>query len=169
MRIVSVSVVAVVLLGCGASTEASAVSEAPSSTNTAAECAGGGCAMPDVDPGTEQRSVSGAPLAACGSSPTTGFYRDGRCTTGPDDHGVHVVCAEVTAGFLSFTSSRGNDLTTPRGSFAGLHEGDRWCLCASRWAEAYEAGVAPPVVLEATHARAAELIPRAALEEHALR
>lgn len=152
------------LAGCGAEAGApSAVSQAPVATTEST------CAMPDVDPGNEQRSVTGAALARCGSTLVTGFHRDGRCTTGPDDHGVHVVCAEVTEAFLSFTASRGNDLTTPRGSFPGLHAGDPWCLCASRWAEAYEAGVAPPVVLEATHERALDFVPRAALAQHARR
>ena len=125
--------------------------------------------MPSADPGNDERSVSGAALAACGSTQRTGFHRNGRCTTGPDDHGVHVVCARVTDEFLSFTANQGNDLTTPRGSFPGLREGDAWCLCASRWAEAYEAGVAPPVLLEATHERALDHLPRAALEQHAQR
>lgn len=136
---------------------------------TEADVASSSCPMPEVDPGTSQPNLDGGALALCGQAPRTGFLRDGRCTTGPDDHGVHVVCAEVTDAFLSFTAAAGNDLTTPRGSFPGLHEGDRWCLCASRWAEAHAAGVAPPVVLEATHARALELIPREALERHALR
>jgi uncharacterized protein (DUF2237 family) len=160
----------IVLPGCGANTGAppaapqeSALSQGPRAAEANA------CAMPDVDPGNEQRSVTGATLARCGSTLITGFHRDGRCTTGTDDHGVHVVCAEVTEAFLSFTASRGNDLTTPRGSFPGLHAGDPWCLCASRWAEAYEAGVAPPVVLEATHERALDFVPRAALTQHALR
>jgi uncharacterized protein (DUF2237 family) len=89
----------------------------------------------------------------------TGVYRDGRCETGPDDAGVHVVCGEVTEAFLAFTRERGNDLVTRQGSFPGLRPGDRWCLCAARWAEADAAGVAPPVVLEATHEKALEAIP----------
>jgi uncharacterized protein (DUF2237 family) len=151
------------LAGCGAGPASAAMSQEPVDTTENA------CAMPDVDPGNAQRSVTGAALAPCGSTLVTGFHRNGRCTTGPDDHGAHVVCAQVTSAFLSFTASRGNDLTTPRGSFPGLHEGDHWCLCASRWAEAYEAGVAPPVVLEATHERALEHLPRAAIEQHARR
>jgi uncharacterized protein (DUF2237 family) len=115
------------------------------------------------------RNVLGTPLAVCSLAPQTGFYRDGRCATGPDDRGVHVVCAEVTRAFLDFTGARGNDLVTPvPGRFPGLRPGDRWCLCAARWEEARVAGVAPPVVLEATEARALDFIPRAALEAHAL-
>jgi uncharacterized protein (DUF2237 family) len=115
----------------------------------------------------EARSVIGTPLASCGGAPVTGWRRDGRCDTGPEDTGVHVVCAEVDEAFLRFTASRGNDLVTPRGGFVGLHPGDRWCLCASRWAEALEAGVAPPVVLEATHARALDFAPLDELRRHA--
>jgi uncharacterized protein (DUF2237 family) len=96
-------------------------------------------------------NVLGGPLQACPSRHRTGFYRDGYCNTGADDHGVHVVCARVTDAFLEFSKNRGNDLVTPRGGFPGLKDGDGWCLCASRWQEAHEAGVAPPVVLEATH------------------
>ena len=99
----------------------------------------------------------------------TGVYRDGRCATGPDDVGVHVVCAKVTDEFLRFTVARGNDLVTPARGFPGLRAGDRWCLCAARWAEAEAAGVAPPVVLEATEARALRTIPRRDLDARALR
>jgi uncharacterized protein (DUF2237 family) len=100
------------------------------------------------------RNVLGEALQPCPSRHRTGFYRDGYCNTGADDHGVHVVCAKVTDAFLQFSKARGNDLVTPRGGFPGLRDGDGWCLCASRWQEAHEAGVAPPVVLEATHAAA---------------
>lgn len=97
-------------------------------------------------------NVLGTPLISCGSNKPTGFYRDGYCASGPDDHGVHVVCAEVTKEFLEFSKSKGNDLITPRpdSDFLGLVPGDRWCLCAKRWHEAFTAGAAPPVVLEAT-------------------
>ncbi|MCA9257534.1 MAG: DUF2237 domain-containing protein, partial [Phycisphaerales bacterium] len=90
-------------------------------------------------------NVLGGPLATCGESPMTGFYRDGCCNTGPDDLGVHSVCVQVTAEFLAFSKSRGNDLSTPnpQWGFPGLKPGDRWCLCAARWAEAYAAGAAP--------------------------
>ena len=98
-------------------------------------------------------NVLGDELISCGSTKPTGFYRDGFCATGPDDHGVHVICAEVTKAFLDYSKSRGNDLITPHPEydFKGLVPGDRWCLCAKRWQEAFEAGVAPPVVLESTH------------------
>lgn len=103
-------------------------------------------------------NVLGGPLEPCGNDPVTGFYRDGCCNTGPEDMGVHVVCSRVTEEFLAFSKQRGNDLTTPQPAvgFAGLEPGDRWCLCAERWQEALEAGVAPHVVLEATHIRALE-------------
>ena len=96
-------------------------------------------------------NVLGAPLQPCPSAHQTGFYRDGFCNTGADDAGLHVVCARVTDDFLSYSRSQGNDLVTPRGGFPGLRPGDGWCLCARRWQEAFEAGVAPPVVLESTH------------------
>jgi len=114
-------------------------------------------------------SVSGAPLQTCSRAPLTGYFRDGLCRTGPTDRGVHVVCAEVDAGFLAFTAAQGNDLSTPSsgGGFPGLRPGDRWCLCAARWAEAEAAGHAPPVILEATHAAATRIVPRTTLENHA--
>jgi uncharacterized protein (DUF2237 family) len=116
------------------------------------------------------KSVLGAPLASCGTAPLTGWFRDGRCDTGPTDSGVHVVCAAVTQEFLTFSRGRGNDLVTPHAAsgFPGLRPGDRWCLCAERWREAREAGVAPPVVPEATHARALEFVPLQSLEAHRL-
>jgi uncharacterized protein (DUF2237 family) len=100
----------------------------------------------------------------------TGFYRDGFCSTGANDQGVHVVCAEVTEAFLAFTKSQGNDLSTPAPmyGFPGLKPGDKWCLCASRWKEAFDAGVAPPVDLAATHARALEYVTLDELKQHAL-
>lgn len=105
------------------------------------------------------RNVLGETLAACSHEPLTGFYRDGCCNTGPEDMGAHVVCAVVTERFLAFSRERGNDLATPRPQFRfpGLKEGDRWCLCAARWQEAFEAGVAPRVVLAATHERALDI------------
>jgi len=105
-------------------------------------------------------NVLGGDLEPCSMSPLTGFYRDGCCNTGAEDVGVHTVCTRVTTEFLEFSKSRGNDLSTPRpaSGFAGLAEGDRWCLCASRWQEALEAGVAPPVVLGATHASTLEWV-----------
>ena len=102
------------------------------------------------------QNVLGGPLQACCFSPLTGYFRDGWCHTADEDRGSHVICARVTAEFLAFSRSRGNDLETPVPAyrFAGLKPGDRWCLCALRWREALAAGVAPPVVLEATHVRA---------------
>jgi uncharacterized protein (DUF2237 family) len=118
--------------------------------------------------GTKARNALGESLQACCTDPMTGFYRDGHCHTGPDDRGVHVVCAVMTEEFLSYTKAQGNDLSTPRPQydFPGLKPGDGWCLCAARWLEAYEAGVAPPVKLEATHAKALDIIPREALAAH---
>jgi uncharacterized protein (DUF2237 family) len=114
-------------------------------------------------------NVLGSELVLCGTDPLTGFYRDGCCHTGPDDAGVHVVCAVVTAEFLAFSKERGNDLVTPmpQYGFPGLVPGDRWCLCAARWAEALEAGVAPPVVLDATHVRALDWVSLDDLRRHA--
>lgn len=119
---------------------------------------------------SEASNVVGGPLEPCSTDPLTGFYRDGCCRTGGEDMGVHVICAEMTEGFLSFSRERGNDLTTPRPEwgFPGLRPGDRWCLCASRWAEALEAGLAPPVVLAATHPSALEFASGADLRAHAL-
>jgi uncharacterized protein len=99
------------------------------------------------------RNVFGEPLEVCSLSPTTGFYRDGCCNTGAEDVGSHTVCAVMTAAFLEFSKSRGNDLSTPMPEFGfpGLQPGDRWCLCASRWQEALDANQAPPVALRATH------------------
>lgn len=113
-------------------------------------------------------NVLGTELEPCGLEPRTGFFRDGCCRTGPDDDGVHVVCAVVTAEFLAFSRAQGNDLITPapQWGFPGLRPGDRWCLCASRWAEALEAGVAPPVVLAATHARALDWVSLDDLRRH---
>ena len=112
----------------------------------------------------------GTPLQACSFDPVTGFFRDGCCNTNAQDQGVHVVCAQVTTAFLNHSLAMGNDLITPRpeARFRGLKPGDRWCLCANRWKEARDAGCAPPVCLEATHANALELIPLDELLRHAL-
>ena len=109
---------------------------------------------------TLARNVLGTALVPCSYDPLTGYYRDGCCHTDAHDHGSHVVCAKVTQAFLDFSLQKGNDLITPRPDyrFAGLKAGDRWCLCAMRWTEALEAGVAPPVVLECTHAKALEFV-----------
>ncbi len=115
-------------------------------------------------------NVLGEPLQPCCESPATGFYRDGQCRTGPDDLGRHVVCASVSLAFLTFSRDRGNDLMTPvpEYGFPGLKSGDCWCLCAGRWREALEAGVAPPVRLTATHSAALEQISLDDLKRHAL-
>jgi uncharacterized protein (DUF2237 family) len=115
------------------------------------------------------RNVDGGALSTCGTSPMTGAYRDGRCATGPNDAGVHVVCARVTPEFLAFTRERGNDLVTRRGGFPGLRPGDKWCLCGARWAEAEKAGVAPPVDLAATEEQALGFVSRETLARHALK
>lgn len=109
-------------------------------------------------PGKTHHNVFGEPVATCSVSPLTGFYRTGSCLTGPDDPGCHAVCAVMTEEFLAFSKARGNDLSTPRPEFGfpGLESGDRWCLCAARWQEAFEAGAAPRVALRATHERALE-------------
>ena len=116
-------------------------------------------------------NVFGQPLELCCDSPKTGFYRDGFCNTGSIDLGTHVVCAKMTKEFLDYTKSKGNDLSTsnPIYDFPGLKPGDCWCLCALRWKEAYEAGVAPKVKLEATHDKALEYLTMDQLIEKALR
>jgi uncharacterized protein (DUF2237 family) len=115
-------------------------------------------------------NVLGEPLQECGTDPVTGFYRDGCCTSGPEDLGSHTVCAVVTADFLAHQASVGNDLITPRPeyNFPGLEPGDRWCVVAARWLQAYHAGAAAPVVLASTHARTLDTIPLTALREHAV-
>ena len=117
----------------------------------------------------KDKNVLGGALNACSYAPLTGFFRDGCCRTDGEDLGTHVVCTKVTAEFLAFSAGRGNDLSTPRPEyrFAGLKAGDRWCLCATRWVEALEAGVAPPVVLEATHARVLDFVSLEILKRHA--
>ena len=119
-------------------------------------------------PSTLAKNILGTELTPCGRDPVTGFYRDGSCKTGPYDSGTHTVCAVVTEAFLRFTRSRGNDLSTPRPEygFPGLKPGQRWCLCAARWLEAFQAGVAPPVVLEATNEKTLSIVPIEALKKH---
>lgn len=118
----------------------------------------------------EALNVLGTQLQTCSIEPLTGWFRDGCCRTGKGDHGVHVICARVSERFLEFSKLRGNDLSTPRPEhgFPGLKAGDRWCLCAQRWAEAFEAGFAPQVVLEATHESALEFADLADLKKHAV-
>ena len=126
--------------------------------------------MADLQNADAQLNVLGEPLQSCCTDPMTGFYRSGSCETGPQDFGAHVVCAEVNAEFLAFSKSRGNDLSTPQPDFGfpGLKPGDRWCLCAARWVEAMEAGMAPPVKLTATHERVLKFISFEVLKQHAL-
>lgn len=114
------------------------------------------------------QNVLGGRLQSCCVAPMTGFYRDGYCRTGPHDYGLHIVCAEMTEEFLVFSQQRGNDLSTPRPEyeFPGLKPGDRWCLCVERWKEAYNAGFAPHVILEATSASALEFVTLEQLEEY---
>lgn len=114
-------------------------------------------------------NVSGGDLAPCSTAPMTGFFRDGCCNTGPMDGGVHTVCAVMTAEFLANSKYLGNDLSTPRPEygFAGLKPGDRWCLCAARFLQAHEEGVAPQVHLDATHVRTLDIVPLHVLQRYA--
>ena len=120
-------------------------------------------------PSAKAKNVLGTELQVCSTDPMTGFYRDGCCNSGGQDVGLHVVCAEMTAEFLEFSRDRGNDLITavPMYDFPGLNPGDRWCLCAARWKEAYDAGKAPKVSLAATHISALEYANLEELQEHA--
>ncbi len=165
--------VPLLLLGCAAG----AAPPAPTPTCTAAPSEGGDTclglgpattALSDID--ASPSSILGTPLETCSLSPMTGFFRDGLCRTGAEDRGVHVVCAEVDAAFLRYTARQGNDLSTPRPSrgFAGLRPGDRWCLCAARWEEARQDGVAPPVVPESTHSAALRSTTVESLTKHAV-
>ena len=122
------------------------------------------------DGGVAERNVLGGDLGECGTDPLTGFYRDGCCATGPEDLGSHTICAVVTAEFLEHQRSIGNDLSTPRPEFRfpGLVPGDRWCVTATNWALAYNAGVAAPVVLESTNEAVLAIVPLTALREHAV-
>ncbi len=117
---------------------------------------------------SQASNVLGTSLQPCSHHPLTGFYRDGCCHTGAGDHGVHVVCVVLTKGFLEFTRSVGNDLSTPvpEYDFPGLKEGDRWCLCVQRWHEAFQVGRAPQVILEATHISALEFVSLENLQKH---
>ena len=115
-------------------------------------------------------NVLGEPLALCSDNPLTGFYRDGCCNTESGDVGSHTVCTRVTADFLEYSRTMGNDLSTPRAEFGfpGLRPGDQWCLCAARWQEALKAGKAPKVVLQATHAASLRIVKLADLKRHAI-
>ena len=118
----------------------------------------------------QQLNVFGEPLLPCGLDPLTGFYRDGCCNTGYDDTGIHTVCVRVSGEFLAYSKARGNDLSTPAPQFGfkGLKPGDQWCLCAGRWKEAFDAGMAPAVVLRATHEETLAIVPLADLKRHAI-
>jgi len=118
----------------------------------------------------EQKNVFGEPLQTCSDRPLTGFYRTGCCHTGADDVGLHTVCVEVSAEFLAFSKAKGNDLSTPQPEhgFPGLSPGDRWCLCAARWQEAFEAGKAPRVILGTTHEATLEEVELASLKRYAI-
>jgi uncharacterized protein (DUF2237 family) len=115
------------------------------------------------------RNVLGGELEPCSRTPVTGFFRNGCCETGPDDLGLHTVCAVMTAEFLAYSKSVGNDLSTPQPQyhFPGLKPGDRWCLCAPRWKEALDAGMAPPLVLEATHEETLAIVTLGVLKDYA--
>lgn len=116
------------------------------------------------------KNVLGTDLQSCSHDPLTGFYRDGCCNTGAEDLGLHIVCIRATEEFLTFSREQGNDLSTPRPemNFAGVQPGDQWCLCAMRWKEALDAGMAPPVVLEATHISTLEFVNLSDLRDHAV-
>lgn len=114
-------------------------------------------------------NVLGEELVACGEDPVTGFFRDGHCNTCEEDYGSHTVCVEINSIFLQFSKAKGNDLTTPAPEygFEGLKEGDSWCLCASRWLEAYDGGAAPRVYLSKTHKKALDIVPLEILKQFA--
>ena len=118
----------------------------------------------------DERNVLGGPLQPCGIDPVTGFYRDGQCTSGPEDLGSHTVCSVVSADFLAMQRDLGNDLSTPRPEygFPGLRPGDRWCVLAARWVQAYRAGVVAPVILASTNQRALEIVPLEWLDANAV-
>lgn len=119
----------------------------------------------------DKKNVLGQPLEACCFAPKTGYFRDGYCRTDESDHGRHIVCAEMTDSFLRFSMEQGNDLSTPRPEFGfpGLNPGDRWCVCVLRWKEAWEEGLAPPVILEACDEAALDVISLDVLQHHAIK
>lgn len=118
---------------------------------------------------SDSKNIFGEPIKACNYDPLTGFYRNGCCDTGTDDHGKHTVCAIMTDEFLQFSKAKGNDLSTPvpQFNFPGLKDGDRWCLCVLRWKEAYEAGCAPYIDLEATNEKSLDFVEMESLLEYA--
>ena len=144
--------------------------DCPSQSSEVSTCTGLTVESTSPPVAPTDRNISGGPLAVCSLDPLTGYFRDGSCRTDPTDGGVHVVCASVTDAFLQYSAAQGNDLMTPSPAyrFPGLREGDRWCLCALRWEEARQAGVAPPIVPEATHARALELVAAEDLQRAAI-
>ena len=117
-----------------------------------------------------QTNIFDEPIEECCSNPITGYFRDGFCHTDSHDRGLHIICSFITDDFLSFSKARGNDLSTPRPefNFPGLKEGDSWCVCAERWKEAYDAGVAPRVFLESCHLQALSFVTKEQLEEFAV-
>lgn len=119
---------------------------------------------------SESLNVFGEPLEICGEEPKTGFFRDGCCNTGENDSGSHTICSRLTSEFLNYSKSQGNDLSTPRPEFGfpGLKPGDTWCLCAARWLEAFNAGVAPRVFLSRTHIKALDIVSLKVLRQYAL-
>lgn len=125
---------------------------------------------PSIPPDDPETNVLGEALAPCSLRPLTGYVHSGSCQTGPQDLGSHTVCAQVTAQFLAYSRSHGNDLITPVAEydFPGLKPGDRWCLCTARWLEALQAGVAPPVLLKATHTKALGVVELSVLKSYAL-
>lgn len=125
--------------------------------------------MGSSTPETQVLNVLGQPLELCSCEPLTGWTRDGSCRTGPGDHGLHTLCCVITESFLSYSKAQGNDLSTPMPTFRfpGLQPGDHWCVCAARWLEAHEDGMAPPVLLKASEASTLDLIPLKLLEENA--
>ncbi|TNV86002.1 hypothetical protein FGO68_gene6473 [Halteria grandinella] len=137
--------------------------------NVQASCSGKGGAgvQSDID-SPSQKNILGDALQPCSFNPLTGYFRTGCCETGPQDSGVHTVCAVLTEDFLEYTKAQGNDLSTPRGGFPGLKAGDRWCLCAMRWHQAFKAGKAPGVLLAATNIKTLQMVPYEDLLKHAV-
>ena len=156
------------------STPSSTSSRSPQDASIASPCSSSPRSQDSIrDPASilhAQLNVLGQPLKSCGKSPRTGFLRSGACVALASDGGRHLVCSVMTAEFLAFTKTRGNDLSSPNEMFGfpGLVPGNRWCLCAARWKEAYDAGLAPPVVIECTNIRALDVIPKDALLQHAV-
>jgi len=160
----------IMLASCLPAQQATAAAERPPGRRADPTCLGLPLAATAEPEAPADTNIHGAALATCSRDPLTGYYRDGSCRTGPTDRGVHVVCAQVTDAFLHYSASQGNNLMMPSPAhrFPGLQDGDRWCLCAVRWEEARQAGVAPPVIAEATHARALDIVAAENLEAAAV-